>query len=75
MQNFRGIYQTLFGGGTGEMRLTDPDNLADSGIDIVCSPPGKRLQNVLLLSGGEKALGGGGAADGDLQVRSRARSA
>ncbi len=54
--NFRGIYQTLFGGGTGEMRLTDPDNLADSGIDIVCSPPGKRLQNVLLLSGGEKAL-------------------
>jgi chromosome segregation protein len=55
-QNFRGIYQHLFGGGTGEMRLTDPDNLADSGIDIVCSPPGKRLQNVLLLSGGEKAL-------------------
>ncbi len=54
--NFRSIYQTLFGGGTGEMRLTDPDNLADSGIDIVCSPPGKRLQNVLLLSGGEKAL-------------------
>ena len=38
------------------MRLTDPENLADSGIDIVCSPPGKRLQNVLLLSGGEKAL-------------------
>jgi chromosome segregation protein len=54
--NFRGIYQTLFGGGTGEMRLTDQENLADSGIDIVCSPPGKRLQNVLLLSGGEKAL-------------------
>jgi chromosome segregation protein len=38
------------------MRLTDQENLADSGIDIVCSPPGKRLQNVLLLSGGEKAL-------------------
>jgi chromosome segregation protein len=46
----------LFGGGTGEMRLTDQENIADSGIDIVCSPPGKRLQNVLLLSGGEKAL-------------------
>jgi chromosome segregation protein len=45
-----------FGGGTGEMRLTDQENLAESGIDIVCSPPGKRLQNVLLLSGGEKAL-------------------
>jgi chromosome segregation protein len=54
--NFRQIFQTLFGGGTGEMRLTDQENLAESGIDIVCSPPGKRLQNVLLLSGGEKAL-------------------
>ena len=38
------------------MRLTDQENLAESGIEIVCSPPGKRLQNVLLLSGGEKAL-------------------
>jgi chromosome segregation protein len=55
-QNFRVIFQTLFGGGTGEMRLTDQENLAESGIDIICSPPGKRLQNVLLLSGGEKAL-------------------
>ena len=54
--NFRGISQTLFGGGTGEMRLTDQENLNESGIDIICSPPGKRLQNVLLLSGGEKAL-------------------
>jgi chromosome segregation protein len=54
--NFRVGFQTLFGGGTGEMRLTDRENIADSGIDIVCSPPGKRLQNVLLLSGGEKAL-------------------
>ena len=54
--NFRGVFQTLFGGGTGEMRLTDQENIAESGIDIVCSPPGKSLQNVLLLSGGEKAL-------------------
>jgi len=54
--NFRVAFQTLFGGGTGEMRLTDLENLAESGIDIICSPPGKRLQNVLLLSGGEKAL-------------------
>ncbi len=54
--NFRHIFQTLFGGGMGEMRLTDQENLNDSGIEIVCSPPGKRLQNVLLLSGGEKAL-------------------
>ena len=55
-QNFREAFQTLFGGGTGEMRLTDETNLAESGIDIVASPPGKKLQNVLLLSGGEKAL-------------------
>jgi len=46
----------LFNGGQGEMRLTDENNLSESGIDIVASPPGKRLQNVLLLSGGEKAM-------------------
>ncbi len=54
--NFRVGFTTLFGGGTGEMRLTDQENVAESGIDIVASPPGKKLQNVLLLSGGEKAL-------------------
>jgi chromosome segregation protein len=54
--NFKTMFATLFGGGTGEMRLTDEDNLAESGIDIVASPPGKRLQSVLLLSGGEKAM-------------------
>ena len=54
--NFREAFQTLFGGGSGEMRLTDEANAAESGIDIIASPPGKRLQNVLLLSGGEKAL-------------------
>lgn len=54
--NFRIAFQTLFGGGTGEMRLTDAENMDESGIDIVASPPGKKLQNVLLLSGGEKAL-------------------
>lgn len=54
--HFRQMFNTLFGGGTGEMRLTDEENLAESGIDIVASPPGKRLQSVLLLSGGEKSL-------------------
>ena len=54
--NFRESFQTLFGGGSGEMRLTDETNVAESGIDIIASPPGKKLQNVLLLSGGEKAL-------------------
>jgi chromosome segregation protein len=53
---FRGMYQILFNGGSGEMRLTDPANVNESGIDIVASPPGKRLQNVLLLSGGERAM-------------------
>src|SRR5947209_8919092 len=38
------------------MRLTDEENSAESGIDVVASPPGKKLQNILLLSGGEKAL-------------------
>jgi chromosome segregation protein len=38
------------------MRLTDEENSAESGIDVIASPPGKKLQNVLLLSGGEKAL-------------------
>jgi chromosome segregation protein len=55
-EHFRELFTTLFSGGAGEMRLTDEANAAESGIDIVASPPGKRLQNVLLLSGGEKAL-------------------
>ncbi len=55
-ENFRTMFTTLFGGGVGEMRLTDEENAAESGIDIVASPPGKKLQSVLLLSGGEKSL-------------------
>ncbi len=54
--NFKVSFTTLFGGGPGEMRLTDEANAAESGIDIIASPPGKKLQNVLLLSGGEKSL-------------------
>lgn len=54
--NFRSMFQTLFNGGLGEMRLTDQENAYDSGIDIVAQPPGKKLQNVLLLSGGERAM-------------------
>ena len=53
---FAVAFQSLFGGGTGEMRLGEPDSSGESGIDIVAQPPGKRLQNILLLSGGEKAL-------------------
>jgi chromosome segregation protein len=55
-ENFQATFRKLFGGGQGFMRLTDEENSAESGIDVVASPPGKKLQNVLLLSGGEKAL-------------------
>ena len=54
--NFQATFRKLFGGGQAFMRLTDEENSAESGIDVVASPPGKRLQNVLLLSGGEKAM-------------------
>lgn len=53
---FAVAFQSLFGGGHGEMRLGEPDSSGESGIDIAAQPPGKRLQNILLLSGGEKAL-------------------
>ena len=55
-ENFSVTFGKLFSGGQAFMRLTDEENVADSGIDIVAQPPGKKLQNVLLLSGGEKAL-------------------
>jgi chromosome segregation protein len=55
-ENFQATFKKLFGGGNAFMKLTDEENSAESGIDVVASPPGKRLQNVLLLSGGEKAL-------------------
>ena len=55
-ENFQTTFRKLFGGGNAFMRLTDLENSAESGIDVVASPPGKKLQNVLLLSGGEKAL-------------------
>jgi chromosome segregation protein len=55
-ENFQFTFRKLFGGGQAFMRLTDEVNTAESGIDVVASPPGKKLQNVLLLSGGEKAL-------------------
>ena len=57
-ENFQVTFKKLFGGGNAFMRLTDLENSnsMESGIDVVASPPGKRLQNVLLLSGGEKAM-------------------
>jgi chromosome segregation protein len=53
---FREAFVHLFGGGHGELRLLEEAGEADAGVEIVAQPPGKKLQNVLLLSGGEKAL-------------------
>ena len=55
-RTFGQTFQRLFRGGEAEMRLFDEDDLLDTGIEIVARPPGKRPQNIMLLSGGEKAL-------------------
>ena len=54
--NFEEQFQRLFGGGHAELRLSDEDNPLESNIDIIAQPPGKKLQNINLLSGGEKTL-------------------
>jgi chromosome segregation protein len=55
-ENFGRVFSHLFQGGQALLRVSDEENQAESGLDIVVSPPGKKLQNVLLLSGGEKSL-------------------
>ena len=53
---FSKVFHKMFKGGTGNLILTDPDNILETGIDIVAEPPGKKLNNIQLLSGGEKTL-------------------
>lgn len=54
--NFEEIFKELFGGGHAELRLDDEDNPLEAGIEIIAQPPGKKLQNINLMSGGEKTM-------------------
>ncbi len=55
-KNFVEVFRELFGGGNASLKLEDEDNILECGIDINVQPPGKKLQNMMLLSGGEKAF-------------------
>lgn len=55
-KNFGEVFAELFGGGKAELTLEDEENILECGIDITVQPPGKKLQNMMLLSGGEKAF-------------------
>jgi len=55
-KNFHNMFKRMFGGGKGELKLSDPENVLTSGIDIYAQPPGKKLENIALLSGGEKTM-------------------
>ena len=54
--NFKQTFKELFKGGNADLKMTDPDNLLETGIEIVASPPGKTLKSISLLSGGEKTF-------------------
>jgi chromosome segregation protein len=55
-ENFNEVFVELFGGGQAQLVIADADNILESGIEIIAKPPGKKLQNLMLLSGGERAL-------------------
>lgn len=55
-KNFHAMFRRLFGGGRAEIRLTEPDRVLESGIEIFAQPPGKKLESINLLSGGERSL-------------------
>ncbi|WP_071459415.1 chromosome segregation protein SMC [Bacillus massilinigeriensis] len=54
--HFDPVFRSLFGGGRADLKLTNPDDLLNTGVELVAQPPGKKLQNLGLLSGGERAL-------------------
>lgn len=55
-EEFKKVFNSLFKGGTADLTLTDPDNILETGIEIIASPPGKSLKHLSLLSGGEKTF-------------------
>ncbi|GAB6391846.1 MAG: chromosome segregation protein/AAA family ATPase [Treponematales bacterium] len=55
-KNFHNMFRRLFGGGRAELRLSDPNHVLESGIEIFAQPPGKKLENINLLSGGERSM-------------------
>jgi chromosome segregation protein len=55
-KNFHNMFRRLFGGGRAELRLADPAHILESGIEIFAQPPGKKMENITLLSGGEKSM-------------------
>ena len=55
-QEFDRVFKQLFGGGKGTLELTEDEDILEAGIRIISQPPGKKLQNMMQLSGGEKAL-------------------
>ncbi len=55
-KNFHVVFRRLFGGGRAELKLVDADQVLETGVDILAQPPGKRLENISLLSGGERSL-------------------
>ncbi|MBP3742844.1 MAG: AAA family ATPase [Treponema sp.] len=68
-KNFHNMFRRLFNGGRAELKLADPTNILTSGIDIYAQPPGKKLENIALLSGGEKTMTAGALLFATYQVR------
>ncbi len=68
-ENFQSMFRRLFGGGRAELKLSDPDNILDSGINILAQPPGKKLTNLSLLSGGERSMTAVGLLFATYQVK------